>query len=145
MVGPREASSSGDKPVGENSLSCANRTSPDTDAPPIVSERQLPGEALDDVDDELSPPVANPPESEQSEEAQQFFVNLEFPGQGRPRLIYRVYANMPVRLLYQAIADGILECEDYQIRLYVDDKCLLHTGTITVVRDKLSKANYDYG
>ena len=67
------------------------------------------------------------PESGESE----FMINLEFPGQGRPRLAYRVYTSMPVRLLYRAIANGLLDCEDHQIRIFVDDACLLHLGTVT--------------
>ena len=70
------------------------------------------------------------PEMEHSEDSQ-FMIHLEFPDQNRARLVYRVYSDMPVRLLYQSIAIGILECEDYQIRIYVGDKCLLHLGTIT--------------
>ncbi len=64
-------------------------------------------------------------------DAQQFLIYLEFPGQGRPLMTYRVYVGMPVRLLYQAIAHGILNCEDHQIRIFIGDNCLLHLGTIT--------------
>ncbi len=60
-----------------------------------------------------------------------FMVYLDFPGQDRPRLRYRVYTQMPVRLLYRLIANGILGCEDEQIRLFVDNQCLLHLGTIS--------------
>ncbi len=61
----------------------------------------------------------------------EFRIYLEFPGQDRPRLAYQVYTSMPVRLLYRTIANGILECEDYQIRIFVDGACLLHLGTVT--------------
>jgi hypothetical protein len=61
----------------------------------------------------------------------EFMVYLDFPGQDRPRLRYRVYSLMPIRLLYRAIANGILGCEDERIRLFVEDQCLLHNGTIS--------------
>ena len=61
----------------------------------------------------------------------EFRIYLEFPGHDRPRLAYQVYTSMPVRLLYRAIANGILECEDHQIRIFVDGACLLHLGTVT--------------
>ncbi len=131
LKGTIEASSSGEKPVwSEDSSSCDDGTLSVTGAPSVSDARQLSGDALDYTNEEPSPLVASPPESEQSEESQ-FLINLEFPDQRRLRLAYRVYANMPVRLFYQAIANGILECRDYQIRIYVGDKCILHLGTIT--------------
>ena len=61
----------------------------------------------------------------------EFSIYLEFPGQDRPRMKYRVYTSMPVRVLYSAIAGGLLDCDDVDIRIFVDDACLLHMGTIT--------------
>jgi hypothetical protein len=58
-------------------------------------------------------------------------IYLEFPGQDRPRMSYRVYSRMPVRQLYHAIASAILNCEDRVIRIFVDNQVLLHVGTIT--------------
>jgi hypothetical protein len=58
-------------------------------------------------------------------------IYLEFPGQDRPCMSYRVYSRMPVRQLYHAIASAILNCEDRAIRIFVDNQVLLHVGTIT--------------
>jgi hypothetical protein len=84
----------------------------------------IPEDVLEEMGDQSQSPLA---ESEES----QFLIYLEFPDHGRPLLTYRVYAAMPVRLLYQAIANGILDCEDHQIRIFIGEECLLHSGTIT--------------
>jgi len=60
-----------------------------------------------------------------------FMITLEFPGQLQPRQRYRVSPTLPVRRFYHLIADGILGCPDSQIRMYVDDECLMHLGTVT--------------
>jgi hypothetical protein len=61
----------------------------------------------------------------------EFTIHLEFPNQDRPRLQYWVCDQMPVRLFYHYVADGILQCEDRWIRMYVNGECLMHGGTIT--------------
>jgi hypothetical protein len=61
----------------------------------------------------------------------EFLIYLEFPGQDRPRISYRVYSRMSVRQLYRNIAGGMLDCEDRWIRIFVDNQCLLHLGTVT--------------
>ncbi len=89
-----------------------------------ISREDMPG-----AGGETRPPPSDFGEPESTEVA--FRVNLEFPGQDRPRMSYEVYFGMPVRLLYRAIASGVLGCEDNQIRIYVDGQRLLHLGTIT--------------
>jgi hypothetical protein len=61
----------------------------------------------------------------------QFMINLAFPGQDQPNQRYQVSRNMPVRRFYHLIAADILGCADDDIRIYVDDQCLLHSGTVT--------------
>jgi hypothetical protein len=60
-----------------------------------------------------------------------FMINLEFPGQNQPSQRYRVSPTMSVRRFYHLIAANILECADDNIRIYVDDECLMHFGTVT--------------
>jgi hypothetical protein len=115
-LSPSDDHSNGETPLAHNEQDVEMSASSHRDAPNDTTP------PLGDL-----PFVIQDPASGESE----FMIYLEFPGQDRPRLRYQVYRSMPVRLLYKAIANGILECEDHQIRIFVDDPCLLHLGTIT--------------
>ena len=60
-----------------------------------------------------------------------FTIHLVFPGTDRPRQEYRVYEHMAVRVLYNRIAITLLGLRPRNIRIYVDNQCLLHNGTIS--------------
>ncbi len=79
----------------------------------------------------FSQPQKPLPSVPSGEARQEFVVNLVFRGSDRPRLRYRVYSGMSVRLFYHLVASRIVGCADDQIRMYVDDYELRHLGSIT--------------
>jgi hypothetical protein len=77
------------------------------------------------------PPTVEGSSTQVSVPDEEFFIYLEFPGQNRPRMRFRVFTRMSVRLFYNIVARNIVGCVDYHIRIFVDNECLLHVGTVT--------------
>jgi hypothetical protein len=59
-----------------------------------------------------------------------FSIRLIFTGFDRPSQVYRVYETMPVRVLHYRIAFQVLLVDPRGLRLFVENRPLLHRGTI---------------
>ncbi len=60
-----------------------------------------------------------------------FTIRLEFTGISRPGQNYRVYETMPVRVLHYRIAFHVVIIDPWGIRLFIEDRVLFHSGTIS--------------